>query len=84
MIWLHPSGYRYRSRFAVAASGSRPTGSTGGGPMVALETEHMSFGSADEIREVPNGRAEILESGEGAIGRLVLERAALQGRKQGL
>src|SRR5687767_5363560 len=35
--------------------------------------EHESFGSPAEIREFPNGRAEILNIGEATIGRLVLE-----------
>ncbi len=37
------------------------------------ETEHRSFGKADEVRELPNGRAEILRVGDMEIGRLVLE-----------
>jgi len=35
--------------------------------------EHESFGSPSEIREFPNGHAEILNVGEATIGRLVLE-----------
>ena len=37
------------------------------------ETEHRSFGSPDETRSFPNGRAEILKIGSGEVGRLVLE-----------
>jgi len=37
------------------------------------ETEHRSFGSPDESRSFPNGRAEILKIGSGEVGRLVLE-----------
>jgi hypothetical protein len=36
-------------------------------------TEHRSFGSADEVREFPNGQAEILKVGGSDIGRLVLQ-----------
>jgi hypothetical protein len=36
-------------------------------------TEHKSFGSPDETREFPNGRAEILNIGGGEVGRLVFE-----------
>jgi quercetin dioxygenase-like cupin family protein len=37
------------------------------------ETEHVSFGQPDEVREFPNGRAEILKVGDSEIGRLVFE-----------
>ncbi|HMF04129.1 MAG TPA: cupin domain-containing protein [Acidimicrobiia bacterium] len=37
------------------------------------QTEHLSFEKPDETREFPNGRAEIVNSADGAIGRLVLE-----------
>ncbi len=37
------------------------------------QTEHRSFDKADEVREFPNGRAEILDIGDAEIGRLVLE-----------
>jgi hypothetical protein len=37
------------------------------------QTEHLSFQKPDEVREFPNGRAEIVNSADGAIGRLVLE-----------
>lgn len=37
------------------------------------ETEHKSFDSADEVRDFPNGRAEILKVGGVDIGRLVLQ-----------
>lgn len=36
-------------------------------------TEHKTFGSPDETREFPRGRAEILQVGDSEIGRLVLE-----------
>jgi hypothetical protein len=37
------------------------------------ETEHKSFNDSGEIREFPNGRAEIITVGDGEIGRLVLQ-----------
>lgn len=37
------------------------------------ETEHKSFEKPDEIREFPNGRAEIVKAGGAEIGRLVFE-----------
>src|SRR3954465_5917981 len=37
------------------------------------ETEHKSFGSPDETRAFPHGRAEILSVGGGEVGRLVFE-----------
>jgi hypothetical protein len=37
------------------------------------QTEHRSFGSPDETRSFPNGKAEILNVGDAAIGRLVLQ-----------
>lgn len=37
------------------------------------ETEHRSFDKSDEVREFPNGRAEILRVGGSEIGRLVFE-----------
>ncbi|MGD0167693.1 MAG: cupin domain-containing protein [Gaiellaceae bacterium] len=40
---------------------------------VAQQTEHKSFKRADEIREFPHGRAEILNVGGSDVGRLVLE-----------
>ena len=36
-------------------------------------TEHKTFTEADETREFPNGRAEIVEIGGGQVGRFVLE-----------
>jgi hypothetical protein len=36
-------------------------------------TEHHSFGEPDETREFPNGRADIVKLGAGAVGRLTLE-----------
>jgi len=37
------------------------------------ETEHRSFDKADQIRDFPNGRVELLKVGGGEIGRLVLQ-----------
>ena len=37
------------------------------------QTEHRSFQTPDETREFPNGRAEIVNTADGEIGRLVLE-----------
>jgi hypothetical protein len=37
------------------------------------QTEHRAFGTPDEIREFPHGKAEILNVGEAEIGRLVFE-----------
>jgi hypothetical protein len=37
------------------------------------QTEHHTFQKPDEVREFPNGRAEIVNTADGAIGRLVLE-----------
>ena len=37
------------------------------------ETEHKRFDAPDEVREFPNGRAEILEIGGGTVGRIVCE-----------
>lgn len=39
----------------------------------AQRTEHKTFGSPDETRTFPNGRAEILNVSGAAIGRLVLQ-----------
>jgi hypothetical protein len=36
-------------------------------------TEHKSFGTPDEVRDFPNGKAEILRVGGADIGRLVLQ-----------
>lgn len=36
-------------------------------------TEHRSFGTPDETRPFPNGRAEIITMGGAPIGRLVLD-----------
>src|SRR3712207_6688873 len=44
--------------------------SRGGGMQ---DTEHKSFGQPDEVREFPNGRAEIVSIGDGEVGRLVFE-----------
>ncbi len=35
--------------------------------------EHKEFDHADEVREFPNGRVEILKVGGGEVGRLVLQ-----------
>jgi hypothetical protein len=37
------------------------------------ETERKSFGTPDETREFPNGKAEILNIGGGEVGRLEFE-----------
>lgn len=37
------------------------------------KVEHKGFGTPDETREFPHGRAEILNVGGGQVGRLVLE-----------
>jgi quercetin dioxygenase-like cupin family protein len=37
------------------------------------QTEHRGFGEPDEVREFPNGRAEILKVGDAEVGRLVFE-----------
>ena len=37
------------------------------------ETEHKSFVRPEEVREFPNGRAEILKVGGGEVGRLVFQ-----------
>ena len=36
------------------------------------KTEHKTFGRPDEVREFPQGRAEIVRVGDSEIGRLVL------------
>ncbi len=40
---------------------------------MAQQTEHRTFADADEVREFPNGRAEILKVGGSEIGRLVFQ-----------
>src|SRR5438477_9191814 len=40
---------------------------------VTHETEHKSFGSPEETRQFPHGRAEILNVGGAEVGRLVFE-----------
>lgn len=40
---------------------------------VEQKTEHKKFGTPDEVREFPNGRAEILKVGDADIGRLILQ-----------
>lgn len=37
------------------------------------ETEHRSFRAPDEVREFPNGQAEILKIGASEVGRLVFQ-----------
>ncbi len=37
------------------------------------ETEHKSFGTPDETREFPNGRAEIISVGGAEVGRMTFE-----------
>ena len=37
------------------------------------QTEHRAFGTPEEVREFPHGKAEILNVGEAEIGRLVFE-----------
>jgi hypothetical protein len=37
------------------------------------ETEHKSFGEPDEVRDFPNGHAEIVSIGDGEVGRMVFE-----------
>ena len=37
------------------------------------ETEHKSFGQAEETREFPNGRAEIITVGGAEVGRMTFE-----------
>jgi hypothetical protein len=37
------------------------------------KTEHKTFGSPDETREFPHGRAEILDVGGGQVGRLTFQ-----------
>ena len=37
------------------------------------QTEHRSFGESDDIREFPNGKAEILKVGDAEIGRLTFQ-----------
>jgi hypothetical protein len=36
-------------------------------------TEHKTFLKPDEVREFPNGRAELLNIGAGVVGKLVLQ-----------
>ena len=52
---------------------SRPFGRIIEGGTGVQQTEHCSFDKADEVREFPNGRAEILKVGDAEIGRLVFE-----------
>jgi hypothetical protein len=37
------------------------------------KTEHKTFGTPDETREFPHGRAEILDVGGGQVGRLTFQ-----------
>jgi len=36
-------------------------------------TQHKSFGAPDEVRDFPNGHAEIISIGDGEVGRMVFE-----------
>lgn len=40
---------------------------------LAQQTEHRSFGAADEVRSFPHGHADILAIGGTEVGRLVFE-----------
>ena len=40
---------------------------------MAQQTEHRSFGTPDEVRAFPHGRAEIVKMGDGEIGRRIFE-----------
>jgi hypothetical protein len=40
---------------------------------MAQQTEHRTFGTPDEVRGFPRGKAEIVQVGEAEIGRLVFE-----------
>jgi len=42
-------------------------------PVTRQLTEQMNFDTPDEVREFPNGRAEILHIGGGEVGRLIFE-----------
>jgi hypothetical protein len=42
-------------------------------PATRSETEHKGFSDADEVREFPHGRAEILNIGGGTVGRIIAE-----------
>src|SRR3984885_4785133 len=52
-------------------------GSVRAGPQIKgcrmQQTEHRSFVAADETREFPHGRAELVSIGGGQVGRLVFE-----------
>jgi hypothetical protein len=37
------------------------------------QTQHKSFGEPDEVREFPNGQAEIVSIGDGEVGRMVFK-----------
>ena len=37
------------------------------------QTQHKSFGTPDEVRDFPNGHAEIISIGDGEVGRMVFE-----------
>jgi hypothetical protein len=40
---------------------------------MAQQVEHRGFEEPDEVREFPNGKAEILRIGESDVGRLILQ-----------
>jgi hypothetical protein len=42
-------------------------------PHTRQQAEQRNFGEPDEVREFPNGRAEILKIGGGEVGRFVFE-----------
>jgi hypothetical protein len=42
-------------------------------PATRQETEHKTFAEPDEVREFPNGHADILKVGGGEVGRYVFE-----------
>jgi hypothetical protein len=50
-----------------------PRGAKGREKHRMQQTEHRSFQTPDETREFPNGRAEIVNTADGEVGRLVLE-----------
>jgi hypothetical protein len=54
-------------------------GAPGGGTVSAMSTstrhltEQKNFAEPDEVREFPNGRVELLDIGNGQVGRIVAE-----------
>jgi hypothetical protein len=55
------------------------TGVRGGGTVSAMSTstrhltEQKNFAEPDEVREFPNGRVELLDIGNGQVGRIIAE-----------